>query len=298
VGVSGAVRTARAYADLVVLGIGGVAVLVAAWWLGLRHPASARLDDDIRLAFGAHIDAAALPNRMLGWVSSGPVLLLVFAAAAAALLQRHLRLAMAVPAFAGVSMWAASYLREEKFERAPGTPVVPLTLPSTHTTVALVMAVALVAGLPGIARPAGSLVGGFFAGTVGIGVLARQWQRPSDVLAAAGLVMIVAALALTAGARYSALPKARAAGFDRAVGHPALAVVGAGLAAWRWWAAGLEPLHGSRAHTLFFGSIVVVALAVGLAIGLCAVVADRHILPGSTWWPTRSPRRAGTKEGS
>ena len=240
-GVSGPVRTARAYADLVVLGIGGVAVLVAAWWLELRHPASARLDDDIRLAFGAHIDAAALPNRMLGWVSSGPVLLLVFAAAAAALLQRHLRLAMAVPAFAGVSMWAAGYLREEKFERAPGTPVVPLTLPSTHTTVALVIGVALVVGLPTSSRDASAA---------------------------------------------------------RAVGHPALAVVGAGLAAWRWWAAGLEPLQGSRAHTLFFGSIVVVALAVGLAIGLCAVVADRHILPGSTWWPTRSPRRAGTKEGS
>lgn len=281
-------RTARAYGDLLALLLGGLLVLGAAAWFGLGHATSARLDEDVRQAYAAPgLRHSGLVNGVVDHIDAGPILLVTLVTAVAALLQRHLRLALAIPAFAGVALWSTDHLKENVLHRAAGLPKAPLSLPSGHTTGALVIGVCLVLALPRVARPVGSLLGGFVAGAVGIGVLAWQWHRPSDVVAACGVVLIVAALALAVSARYSARPRARAAGFDRAVGHPALAVVGAGLAFWRWWATGLHPLSGSRAHTLFYGAAAVVILATGLTVGLCAVVADRHILPGSTWWPKR-----------
>lgn len=282
-------RTARAYGDLLALLIGGVLVLAGAAWFGLWHPSTARLDDDIHKAYAVPVP----PNTgVVHWVfdhiDAGPILLVTFACAVAALVQRQLRLTLAIPAFTGTALWLNDYLKASVFERSPGTPMVPLSLPSGHTTAGLVLAVGLVFALPRVARPLGSLVGGFVAGAVGIGVLAWQWHRPSDVVASCGVVLALAGIALAAAARYTSRPRARAAGFDRAVGHPALGVVGAGLAFWRWWAGGVHPLPGSRAHTLFFGTAAVVCVVIGVTVGLCAVAADRHLLPGSTWWPTRT----------
>ncbi len=279
-------RVARAYGDLLALLVGGLLVLGGSVWFGLEHLSTARLDHDVFAAYSAPSSGhTGVTNWVFDHIDAGPVLAVTAVCAVLALVQRQVRLAVAIPAFAGIALWVTDHLKGSVLHRAAGLPVAPLSLPSGHTTAALVIGICLVLGLPRTLRPLGSLLAGFVAGAVGLGVLAWHWHRPSDVVAACGVVMAVAAVALAASARYTARPRVRAAGFDRAVGHPALASLGGALAFWGWWHAGLQPLSGSRAHTLFYGAAVVLVLALGHTIGLCAVVADRHLLPGSTWWP-------------
>lgn len=72
----------------------------------------------------------------------------------------------------------------------------------------------------------------------------NRWHRPADVIAAVGVVLIWSAIALLIGAHWVDQPLVRAAGFDRAVGHSALATLGVALGAlvlhrlgWRRWRA-------------------------------------------------------------
>ena len=144
---------------------------------------------------------------------------------------------------------------------------------------ALTLAIAVVLASPRLLRPLASLIGGVAAGFGGLGTMAERWHRPGDVIAAVGIVLLWAALALAVAGQWQR-PRIRAAGFDRAVGHVALAVVGVGIAAYQLHRMGMGPMPGSRAHTLVYGSVLVVGTLIGAGIGLCALVADRHLHRG------------------
>ncbi|MEI2778655.1 MAG: hypothetical protein V9G19_22345 [Tetrasphaera sp.] len=280
-------RAWRDYADLVALLLGGIALLLAAVWFGLKRETLAELDDDIRFAFFTTKLESGLMSDLLGWMTSGPVLLVTAAAVVLSLLQRQWRLAVAIPLITLAAIVLAAALRESILHRSPGIPKGEMTLPSANTTVALVLAVAVICAVPRMLRPLASLAGGFLVGGVAIGSLAKQWHRPSDIVAAVAVLLIAAACSFFLTSRQTA-PRVRAAGFDRAVGHPALATLGAGLAAWRWVALDMQPISGSRSHTLFYGSIVVLAVVIGIGLGMCAVVADRHFPPAARLFPLRT----------
>lgn len=280
-------RAWRDYADLVALLAGGSIVLLPAIWFGLKRPGLARLDDDIRYSYFTTELGTGLMTDILGLMTSGPVVVVTVLAAAVAVLQRQIRLAITIPLVALGAISLAAALREDVLHRAPALPKGAMTFPSANTTIALVIALTVCCALPRVLRPLASAAGGFLAGAVGIGSLAKQWHRPSDVVAAVGVLMIASACAMFLGTR-QVPPRVRPAGFDRAIGHPALASLGAGLAAWRWFETDMQPISGSRSHTLFYGSIVVLALVIGIGLGLCAVVADRHFPPARPLFPPRT----------
>ena len=172
----------------------------------MPHPASATA----AWSTGSSITSTPVP------FSSSPLV-----TAVAALLQRHLRLALAIPAFAGVALWSTDHLKENVLHRAAGLPKARSACPAGTRPGPRRRGVPRPRP-PRVARPVGSLLGGFVAGAIGIGVLAWQWHPPVGT-SSLGVVLIVAALALAVSARYSARPGRVAAGFDRAVGHPALA---------------------------------------------------------------------------
>ena len=108
------------------------------------------------------------------------------------------------------------------------------------------------------------------------GVVRAAEPGPQAVAAPPGPVRSTA-IALLIGAHWVDQPLVRAAGFDRAVGHSALATLGVALGALVLHRLGMAPMDGSKAQTLAYGSLIVVGVTIGLGLGVIAVVADRRI---------------------
>ncbi len=267
----------RDVADVWWLLVVGVATLTTAVVIGLKTAGGQDLDQSILRSFRVDRFTSGPIERLLHTIGFGPILLVTVACALVALAQWQWRLAIAIPIFVLGANQTTQLLKRDFLTRGDGGPMLPVSMPSGHATVALTLAVAGVLATPRIIRPLASLVGGLVAGFAALGTMAERWHRPGDVIASVGVVLVWGSLAIVLGGAWLHEPRVRPAGFDRGVGHSALAVLGVGGAAYLLHRMGMGPMPGSRAETLVYSSLVVVGLVVGIGVGLCAVVADRRI---------------------
>lgn len=94
------------------------------------------------------------------------------------------------------------------------------TLPSGHTTVAASVSAALLIVVPPRLRPLVAVVGGAYTAATGVSTLVGQWHRPSDVVAAAFVVLawaavVCGAMALAPAPSTTTAALARVDGGDR-----------------------------------------------------------------------------------
>ena len=265
--------------DVLSLFLVGAATLGLAVGVGLTLGGGQNFDHRVWRSFRADRFEQGGIEELLHTIEVGPVLVITVLTSVAALAQRHWRLALAIPFFVIGANQSTQLLKSSVLTRGAGGPDLAVSMPSGHATMALTLAIAVVLASPRLLRPLASLIGGVAAGFGGLGTMAERWHRPGDVIAAVGIVLLWAALALAVAGQWQR-PRIRAAGFDRAVGHVALAVVGVGIAAYQLHRMGMGPMPGSRAHTLVYGSVLVVGTLIGAGIGLCALVADRHLHRG------------------
>ena len=157
------------------------------------------------------------------------------------------------------------------------------TLPSGHTTAAASAAVVLLLVVPARTRPWAALLGAAYAAVTGVSTLARQWHRPSDVVAAMLVVLAWTALACAwAATRRTVRPRVR----NRGAALVASLLVAVSLAAgavggvvlvrtWGVLAADPESLWRPRVQQEAFVGGVAAAVA-GIALGFALVLALRQ----------------------
>ena len=284
----------RDAADVALLMLGGSLLLIGTIWLALRTRAGSRLDLDVTNSFAVDRFHAGRIEALLQEIQIPTILILTLIAMGVAALQRHWRAAIAIPLLVVGANQTTQLLKLDLLTSVPSDPSVRVTLPSGHSTAALVLAAAAIIASPRVVRPIVCLLTGAIAGGAGLGTMAERWHKPADVIAAVGVVIIWSALALIVAGRWVEQPLVRPAGFDRAVGHSAMATVGVAVGAFVLHRLGMEPMPGSKASTLAYGSLIVVGLTIGLGLGVIAVVADRRIFHP----PSRAVRRAPVPEAA
>lgn len=267
----------RDAADVLLLAIAGIVVLLLTIWLALRTGFGGRLDAEVIRSFRVERFNPGRINSLLQEIQVRTIFILTLIAMGVAALQRHWRAALALPLLVVGANQTTQLLKLDFLTTVPIDPSLRVTLPSGHSTAAISLAAAAIIAAPRVLRPIVCLLTGAIAGGAGLGTMAERWHRPADVIAAVGVVLIWSAIALLIGAHWVDQPLVRAAGFDRAVGHSALATLGVALGALVLHRLGMAPMDGSKAQTLAYGSLIVVGVPIGLGLGVIAVVADRRI---------------------
>jgi hypothetical protein len=250
-------RARRATGPLLALAL-GCAVAVVALFLAFVHTERGqRWDDRARGDLSAVTNPRAYhaTDSLLQTISVSALGLLGAGIMAVALVRRRPRLALA----AGVLVLGANLITQAikaAFDRPDLVHggVDPGAFPSGHTTVATSLAMGLVLVVPPALRWAAAIAGGAYAIGVGIAVIALEWHRPSEV---------VAAYLVTVG--WSCLVAA-------AVASPA---GGGELAVREHTSRRLARLLQMAGAALALAFLAVVAVDVDRRVDLVAVVADR-----------------------
>lgn len=276
-GVTGRRSTARDAADVLILLVLGMALLALTVWLALRTGPGSRVDADVVRSFRVDGFNAGRIDALLREIRIPTMLMLTLVAMAVAALQRLWRVAIALPLLVVGANQTTQLLKNDYLDSLVSVSGLRVTMPSGHSTAALSLAAVAIIAAPRVIRPLACLLGGAIAGGAGLGTMAERWHRPADVIAAVAVVMIWSAVALTIGGNWVGTPRVRSAGFDRGVGNAALAVLGTGIGVFVLHRLGMEPMAGSRAHALAYGSLAVVGTTIGLGLGLIALVAERRI---------------------
>jgi hypothetical protein len=226
--------------------------------LAVRTTEGQRIDDAARggLSQVTNPRAYNATSSLLDTISISSLALLGVAVMAVALLRGRRRLALGAGAIVLGANLTTQFLKEglprpelagNSFENDPGS------LPSGHVTVAMSLALALVLVTPPALRWLAAIAGGAYAVGVGVAVLALDWHRPSDVIAAylvtTGWTALVGAFLLIAGGGELGEP-------DRPWGPRAR-------------------LAGAAAALLALGFVAVVAVAAAHRLDLLSVVDDR-----------------------
>lgn len=267
----------RDAADVALLMLGGAVVLLVTIWLALRTGVGARADQEVIKSFRVDRFNPGRISALLREIQVSTIFVLTLIAVAVIALQRHWRAAVALPILVVGANQSTQLLKLDFLTSVPTDPSVPVTLPSGHATAAVSLAAVAIIASPRVVRPIVCLLTGTIAGAAGLGTMAERWHRPADVIAAVGVVLIWSAIAVLIGAHWVDQPLVRPAGFDRAVGHSALACLGVAIGVYLLHRLGMQPMDGSKAHTLAYGSLIVVGVTIGLGLGVIAVVADRRI---------------------
>lgn len=231
-------------------------------------------------AVGQTVEAAVLEGANYGqttlWTLAEPVLEVVSisfvvvglgAAVVVALVRRRWALAAQAAILVGGANLTTQVLKRVIERPDLGDAAWGNSLPSGHTTVAASVAAALVLVVPRRARPWVAVLGAGYTAATGVSTLIGQWHRPSDVLAAALVVLAWAGVVCAVGPESSLDPPGPSASRGTAVAAGALALaalaaavpaVGGLIAAMRAAAAGavVEPVQ-----TYVAGAFAVVATA-------------------------------------
>jgi membrane-associated phospholipid phosphatase len=133
---------------------------------------------------------------LLDLVSVGSVALVIAGLAAVAVLRGRPRRALAVVAIV-LGSQAVTQLLKAGLPREGGA---ENSLPSGHVTVVASVVVAGVLVLPALLRPLAAIAGTVAVGGAGLATMVVGWHRPSDVLAAVGVVATVTGLVTVVGA--------------------------------------------------------------------------------------------------
>jgi len=173
----------------------------------------------VATAHGQAVDEAALSGArarlwrlqdsadlVLDSVSALAVLAALAAVAVVALVQRRVRLALAAVALVVGALATTQVVKRLLLVRPDldVTYALDNSLPSGHTTFAAAVSAAALLVSPVRLRPLVAVVGAAYTAVIGVGTLAAGWHRPSDVVAAALVVLAWGALlAPLAGGRAS-----------------------------------------------------------------------------------------------
>jgi len=237
----------------------------------------------VATAHGQAVDEAALSGArarlwrlqdsadlVLDSVSALAVLAALAAVAVAALVQRRVRLALAAVALVVGALATTQVVKRLLLVRPDldVTYALDNSLPSGHTTFAAAVSAAALLVSPVRLRPLVAVVGAAYTAVIGVGTLAAGWHRPSDVVAAALVVLAWGALlAPLAGGRASggAGSSARAAAGTVLVVGAAVGLAGGAAALAAVWVA-VPPEPTGRAGQLVAG----VGGALGVGGAACA----------------------------
>ncbi|MCU1426692.1 MAG: phosphoesterase PA-phosphatase related protein [Actinomycetia bacterium] len=172
--------------QLVALGFGSAALLVAGYLVGVRTTQGQKLDNAAWL--GRHIathQATHGARVMLATISVSSLAVAIGVLALLAFGRGRPRLAIVV----GIATFGAN-LTSEVLKHFVLTrpvllahaPIVKNTYPSGHSTVAMSVAVAAVLVVPHRWRGTVGIVGFTYAAAIGVATVVVGWHRPSDVL--------------------------------------------------------------------------------------------------------------------
>ncbi|QGQ20416.1 phosphatase PAP2 family protein [Cellulomonas sp. JZ18] len=280
------VAWAVAVALVSALAVGGLWRLFVATWAGQRVEDAAL--DGARFGQGRLWTVA---EPVLDVVSVGFVAGVLLAAVLIAVVRRRWSLAVQVAVLVG-----GANLTTQAVKRLLDRPDLGVgadygnTLPSGHTTVAASVSAALLLVVPPRARPAAAVVGAGYTAATGVSTLVGQWHRPSDVVAAAFVVLawvavVCGAMALTPAPSTTTAALARVAGGDRwwrrtRATIVALLVAGVGTGAFaamllaRTWAVRGDVPTGRGELAAYAGGVSAVVAASCLAFA--AMLVLRH----------------------
>jgi membrane-associated phospholipid phosphatase len=205
-------------------------------------------------------------------VSIGTVALSVLACMALALARRRVDLALcAVVVIAGANL-TTQVLKDHVLTR-PDLGEGPNSLPSGHVTVALSIALAAVIVAPSLWRSTVAIGVSTTASLVGVATVLGRWHRPSDVIAAAFVCVLWAAVGVLTAALVRRRPQATAGSVSVHVG----ALIGASLVGGLLVSWGVRPQPGMRDLGLGVISLGSIGLACAVSVAAVAWVADRHL---------------------
>ncbi len=146
---------------------------------------------------GNHVGQAPLLPRLpqvLAVVSVSSLAAALLFAITVGVLRSHWRSALAAFLIVAGSTTTTELLKRQVFHRPDLSDGGMNTLPSGHTAVAASVAVASVLVSPRRLRPVVALLTTAYAVATGVATVVADWHRPSDVLAAYGVVLAWAAL--------------------------------------------------------------------------------------------------------
>ena len=253
---------------MIVFGVGLVAACVT---FGLRSGRGINLDDRMMRSLG---DSAVAWMKMVDVLTSVTMLsvgLCLVGCTTVALLRGRFALAAgAVVLIVGANV-TTQVLKYKVFER---TDDVSNSSPSGHTTVSLSIAVAAVLVAPAVWRWVLIPAAGFVATFVAAGTIVGHWHRPSDVVAAAGVVLAWTGLALLV---VSAAQRRRTAEPETPTARSWLALVGGGFVGMLLVSWGIRPADGDVNLGLAVVALGAIGLAVSGTIVWAASYADRHL---------------------
>jgi membrane-associated phospholipid phosphatase len=250
-------RLGRATGPLLALAVACAIAVVLLFVAFVHTERGQRWDDRARGDLSAQTNPRAYhaTDSLLQTISVSALGLLGAGIMAVALVRRRPRLAVA----AGVLVLGANLITQA-MKRGFDRPdlvhggVDPGAFPSGHTTVATSLAMGLVLVVPRALRWGAAIAGGAYAIGVGVAVVALEWHRPSEVIAAylvtVGWACLVAAVV--------ASPAGRGELADRAHTSP-----------------GAIRLAGLAGAALALAFVAVVAVDVAGRVDLVRVVADR-----------------------
>lgn len=196
----------------------GVAAVVVLYLVAVVDPGGREVDHALMRA--AMRAGAGLRGELLGvldLVSVGGVALAIAGLAAVAVLRGRPRHALAVVAIV-LGSQAVTQLLKAGLPREGGA---ENSLPSGHVTVVASVVVAGVLVLPALLRPLAAIAGTAAVGGAGLATLVVGWHRPSDVVAAVGVVAAVSGLVAAVGALTGRTDVGAGTGGSTAVGSGA-----------------------------------------------------------------------------
>ena len=159
----------------------------------LHNLTGARLDNRLMSFLGGPPEAFDRINAWSGTVSPVTVIAILAVTTFVAIRRdRHAVAAATVLAVLGATA-TTQVLKHGVFERVGS---LPNSLPSGHTTAAMLWAIGAVLVSSRGWRPVVTVVGAIVASTIGVGTIAGRWHRPSDIAAAAAVCLGWAALAV------------------------------------------------------------------------------------------------------
>lgn len=193
-------------AGIVAIVVGAVTV-IGSYVLGVLDPSGRAVDEAVlRAAAGLGLRREGL--TLLELVGIPSVALAVVALAGLALARGRGARALAVVAVV-LGAQAVTQVLKAALTR-PGS-VEANSLPSGHVTLVASLGVALVLVVPRLLRPLAALAAVAVTGIAGVATMVAGWHRPSDVVAAIGVVAATTGAVTLAGALLRARPRRRSA---------------------------------------------------------------------------------------
>lgn len=210
---------------LLLTALTSAAALAFTYVCAVRTPIGQALDTRAMLVIASHLSTQTWTATLLGLVTPLSVAAATLALAGLATLRSGHRSAFDVVAIVSATVLSATVLKDllvrPEFLGDAGN-----SLPSGHVAAIAGLTLAAATSAPPIHRAWVAILGVTATGLTGIAVIAQQWHRPSDVLAAALVAAIVGALVATLprglstrAARAMRAPE-REVALGRSVDHP------------------------------------------------------------------------------